>query len=121
MSYETKADARAEAARVRKRMRAPARWGIVVWENLGWHWRLQCDGMSLYENRYLSRKTRYKTLLSREAGESGGDVNWTPDGFPEFFDPQAAVDHQLELANEFVESLVEDMRRISESLGRRDR
>jgi len=73
-------------------------WTVRVWSNQGWHFELTRNNLSLYYCPYF--KT-YSCLLGL-TGAGGGFPEWCDR--ETFSDPNAAVDHQLKIASQFIET-----------------
>lgn len=77
------------ANKLRQRMNVPKAWKIVVWENIGWHFRLShkpSDGLLTLAQSQITG--RFQAMLSLST-PGAGDYRWhDPKGFN---DPNLAV------------------------------
>jgi hypothetical protein len=99
---KTKDEAVAKAKKTLSMMKTPG-WKMRVWDNSGWHFALQKGGMSIH---WSEEHKTYSCLLSTSEGSSGGEVFWSDANTSgihfESKDPNKAVNHQLAVAQRFV-------------------
>jgi hypothetical protein len=77
-------------------------WRLALHENMGWHYRLVCGSIQVYES---DDGGRYSTLASNTIPGPGGYPPWTDS--KHFKDPNRAVAHQLRLMQEHINGLFE--------------
>jgi hypothetical protein len=89
----TENQAIAAAKRLLKKMKTSG-WEIVVWENLGWHYKLVRGNICLYEHESMVGKPTYWTLR----GYDGAGEMYLTHNYERHTDPNKAVTAQLNLA-----------------------
>lgn len=94
--YETEAEARIRGDIFKARM--GPEWTLVVHENLGWHYRLRTDTLSLseYGGRGPNRDQRTYSVLVGNG--SSGKGHWTPQRNEPCYDPWEALKQAISAA-----------------------
>ena len=97
----TKAKAEKLAKNLVKRMKGSG-WRPMVFENMGWHWRVVSGPVQVYP----SDGDRFWCMIGGKAkGDAGGLAMWTPTPCKHFKDPNRAVREALK----HVESKMADL------------
>lgn len=113
-----KTEAKNQAESVRKRMHNPKQWKVRLWENLGWHWALDCGQLTIHCGCYTpaSNKLRFSCMLTTDKESVGsGEMFWTDDQF--FDDPNDAVSHQITLAVDHLNKCVGAVNSVTDRIG----
>lgn len=74
-------------------------WKISVWENLGWHYCLRGDFISLYEHQ---DKT-YHAMISTDIDGIGGLAMWTGNRY--YKNPNTAINYAIKKAEKCLAEL----------------
>lgn len=106
MSWTTKAAAKKAGEALRKKLKGKG-WKIRVWENIGWHLSAQLGRMTVH-----GVPGNWWTLLGKG---SAGEIFWSP-RCKGFQDPNAAVRHQLKIANAFLSKQTKHLRYIDAAI-----
>lgn len=113
MAFETKKAAEARAKEVRARMRTPKKWNIEVHHNMGWHWKLTCQNVSLHESSYDSG--RFWTLISDDPRYANYGVPAWTDTRKDYKNPQAAVDGGVKVMLKVIVQTMKEYRECMEA------
>lgn len=111
-TFDTEQEARLEGEKLLNMMHGEG-WTLRVWENMGWCYSVENDGVSVHSPYYKNGNKYYSVLLSARGNNGCGDMFWTPNSNPryndpdykEFTDPNEAVRHQLQIARRFVNNV----------------
>jgi hypothetical protein len=102
MRFDTKKEAQEHAARWHATM--PPGWEVKVWENMGWHWRMQMFPFNVYP----VSEDLFSVLVTNNRESPGTGAYWTSRDSPRARTPMKAVSNaaiaNLELATELAES-----------------
>lgn len=95
--FKSEGEARKKAEEALSLLNNKEGWTIRTWNNLGWHWSLQCGAMSLNS----TNQDEFYVLLSDDVKRPyGGEVFWTTHSYDK--DPNKVIAQQLELARAFI-------------------
>lgn len=99
-----KADAMKYGVALRDRMIGKG-WKLRVWENLGWHYSVQCGTIAVHASHHSSDgKVLYSTLMSTNVADIGVGSSIFYEQ-RHFNDPNKAVRHQMKIARAVVKQL----------------
>ena len=115
---QTKAEATAAAKRCLKKMRTSG-WKIRVFENMGWHWRLQNGYLAVADVGYGKSTGRYHAMMSSVSGASGTPSWWYCDATST--DPNKVIRLQLRRALEFANHINEIVAGAAKVLERKEK
>ena len=83
------------------------KWKIHVWENLGWHWRVECFPFSVSGGRNPSGKMYYSVMTCDHRRQLGsGSYLWQGKDI-ESSDPRKVVRHEMHRIAKTVAALLE--------------
>lgn len=96
---KTKALATARGKKLLKKMKGGP-WKLCVWENLGWHFCVECFNGAL---TVRESDGKYRTLLASPGSAHSGSYDWRSDG--SYIDPNKAVAAQMAIAKQYVRTV----------------
>ena len=108
MSYKTLQAAMDRGEKVLAMMKSEG-WKLNTHENMGWHWNLENGAIRLHESHFQGESRGFWTLMSREIGGSGGNPDWTAKDNKHYANPNDAVEAQVKLAREVLNTLIESV------------
>lgn len=105
--------AMAKASDAKRMMDYPADWEIVVWENIGWCYRLVCGPIHVTPSRY-GRSGTLTFHATLHCDDSNGELaDWAfPPGEGYFRHPMDAVEARLKHARWWLENRLVDRRAV---------
>ena len=98
---KTQAEAQRCADCAKDQMDQPELWKCRVWENLGWHWSIEANNVTVHPGS----DGTYFALIAGDANECGhGYAGWAQDKHNDNH-PQQAVNRALVAASKYVDGL----------------
>ena len=94
--FDSKREALAKGKEKLKLLKNRKGWKVVVWENLGWHMRLEKGNMNLH---YSPDDDTFSGFLS-DTGSGGDDIFWHESFYHK--DPNLVIKKKLAIAQAFV-------------------
>ena len=106
-TYEAYKNAVESAKATVKLMQPQKGWKIRVWENLGWHWEIKKGNLEVH---FSHPSRQYWATLSEDGGSGDSfDTNFTA----YCTDPNRAVEHKLQIANNYIKKLQQIIKEVS--------
>lgn len=90
-------------------------WKPLVWENLGWHYKVVSGPIQVYPSH--DRKS-YSAMIGGSPKDNAGDASyWHPPKNKTFTDPNDAVEYALRYAVEFTDGIEQTLKAAERAAG----